>query len=380
MLELRSIGTIFSHGIIGLSPNHLEKKEAIEKILKTENKLLSIPIVNPASFVGLEFEVEMFPSLVSIMGVKLSKEFSLFWNTEIDESLRNGIEFISNPIRGDEYKAALILLEGIFEKAKNGGDPQFTNGRTSVHVHVDVRSLTIQQLVSFSLLYSIFEKALAKFLETDTTVLKNKEINRYYNTYCSPICGSNLVSKLVEKCNRVIKYKYAENKVAGFVMNWPKYSSMNLTPVVHQGTFEFRMCHGTSNIAHVMRWVNFLQYLKLYSLKIDPEEVIDTIKQIHTVSSYEYFIDQVFKKQAHLLYNLEDCGKLIMEDIEEIRYNLIEPNKENDVIEFESSYKKSLCASGDFKSQVSIFKDSEDSLEPKYIEDDWEDDEESQED
>ena len=116
-------------------------------------------LVDKATYIGLELEIENIPPRFIIDNP--------YWTVHRDGSLRNnGLEFVTPPIKISRIEQALTVL---FNQLQQG----YTYGeRTSVHVHVNVRTMTLKQLELFVLTYMIFEKALFNW------VGHNRDINK----------------------------------------------------------------------------------------------------------------------------------------------------------------------------------------------------------
>lgn len=95
--------------------------------------------------VGIEIEVENITQQVIPLA---------YWDAKSDGSLRNnGIELVSVPL---QIKQVQLALEHVFDVLNQNNKPDFSN-RTSIHIHVNCRDLTQDQLYNFILLYAIFE-------------------------------------------------------------------------------------------------------------------------------------------------------------------------------------------------------------------------------
>ena len=93
----------------------------------------TLPIHNKNYIFGIEVEVEHVPN-PRIDG-------TTYWTMTTDGSLRNdGVEFVSLPIRMDQIEGALKQLQ-----TNLPNDHEFSP-RTSVHVHMNVRDMTITQI------------------------------------------------------------------------------------------------------------------------------------------------------------------------------------------------------------------------------------------
>jgi len=153
-----------------------------------ESKML----IDSNTAIGLELEVE---------DMLLYNKSDLFdsglWTIVEDGSLRdNGIEFIMgvaslqqkdiSPLKGVDIDRALNLLEQSLEETE--AIPNLSE-RTSMHVHVDIRDLTVDQLINYILLFSIFEE----------TFFKYSDYSRYTNNYCKPIGCAHLAREGISR-------------------------------------------------------------------------------------------------------------------------------------------------------------------------------------
>ena len=225
------------------------------------------PLVEKATYIGLECEIE---------NVNLSRR-SPYWTITKDGSLRNGgLEFVSHPIKVTRVEQALHELFNSYLY------PGFTySDRTSVHIHMNVRTLTVSQLQTLVLTYMVFEKALFKWVGND----------RDKNIYCVPLYDIVLTEGLVTNLENI----------RGF--GWMKYTALNLRPILDKGSIEFRHLYGTNDTKTIITWINFLLCLKKYALRNKPEYIKERIYELNTTSEYMAFLREVFDDQAdHLVY------------------------------------------------------------------------------
>lgn len=244
---------------------------------------IPIDIVDSETHVGIEVEVEKvgnaeFPSLRPV------------WNIVADGSLRNkGLEFVSYPIRGEHVHLSLIHLKRILEKyAPNF---EFTE-RTSIHVHVNARMMTIEQLFVFLLVYLTVERSLFRFVE-------NAGFVRDKNIFCAPIQDSQTYLNLAHTFELWTLGKY-EQFYNNLTTHWKKYTGMNMLPIRKKGTIEFRHMGGTLDIKLLMDWINLILSIKKYAIKTPAEKVFNYIKELNTNSNYNAFALEVFGKYADL--------------------------------------------------------------------------------
>jgi len=118
--------------------------EELRKYEETNPFTPLFPVVDKQTYLGIEVEVE---------NVRHREGRCPYWSATDDGSLRNrGVEFITPPIRAWRVEHALNKL---FLNELNPGI-DFSE-RTSIHVHMNVRTLTIKQLEALVLTYIVFE-------------------------------------------------------------------------------------------------------------------------------------------------------------------------------------------------------------------------------
>lgn len=251
-----------------------EQLEEYEKLNPFKNQY---PVVDKQTYLGIEVEVENVR--------KFDSHLAPYWNSTEDGSLRNrGVEFLTPPIRAWRIEQALTVL---FNQQLNN-DVDFSD-RTSIHVHMNVRTLTVKQLETLILCYLTFEKTLFSFVGN----------NRYENIFCTPICESNFSVQI-------------RQLIAGDVtrVNWKKYTALNLLPIMEKGTIEFRHLHGTKDVGKIMCWINLLLSLKKYALKNKPEAIWTRIGSLNTTSEYYQLTTEVFGDLTSLL-DTKTLGKQV---------------------------------------------------------------------
>lgn len=232
--------------------------------------------------VGIEIEVENITQQIILLA---------YWDAKSDGSLRNnGVELVSVPL---QIKQVQLALEHVFEVLNQNNKPDFSN-RTSVHIHVNCRDLTQDQLYNFILLYAIFEKHFYN-------VVGNKRLN---SIFCVPIFRTN-------------QLKHLNTVVYGLSPEWHKYCGINLLPLYQNsvtqgyGTIEFRHLHGTSDQQEILEWINDILCLRKFACEVNKEELIQLIKEMNTTSSYLSLYSQVFAKGRKILTNKKDFEECV---------------------------------------------------------------------
>jgi len=217
------------HSLMGVPADPCEYKESPKLISNT--------------LIGIEVELE------NVRGLDFNNEsFRKYWNIVEDGSLRDGgLEFVlSRPFAGSDLIKALKEFDKTISKYK---DRIILSERTSVHVHIDVRSLDYSQLLKFVSLYTIFEEPLFRLAGGEdrkngifATSLSNAEgyINHLGSEGDSP----------------------SERNAKDIISNFSKYSACNLAAVRQYGSLEFRNHEGTYDTERILKWVNVLLLLR----------------------------------------------------------------------------------------------------------------------
>ena len=238
-------------------------------------------MIDPNILFGVEIEVE---------NVGVHPELDYYWTATNDGSLRNnGLEFVSIPLRGHQVEYALDYLS----KNLAGTDLVFSP-RTSVHVHMNVRDFTWDQVKVFTLLYAIFEK---HFFHVVGSV-------RESNIFCVPLYKSDQLDKILQ----------LETEI-----KWHKYNALNLTPIYGdtgeglkpQGTIEFRHLYGTLDKKIIIDWINTISLLRKFALTQTLTEVLEKIRNMNTTSEYIALYNTIFGDFANIhrmsKYDFESC-------------------------------------------------------------------------
>jgi hypothetical protein len=253
--------------IFGLSdPNMVSQTEA-EKFLAHHPHLRSsenFVLAAPKTQVGIEVEVENVLKIDPNVGI-------LFWLIKEDHSLRNyGREFVTPGV------IPVSLAESALKQLFGGlnSDIDFSN-RTSIHVHLDMRQLTLQQIVAFLLSYTTVENLLFKFVGN----------SRRTNIFCVPLSETGLMESMGVSTNRFV---YAIDNV------WQKYTALNLLPLTSQGSVEFRHMPGTANLQQILVWLELICRLKLFVYRNSFESIVDRIMGLNSNSMYRHFVEEIF--------------------------------------------------------------------------------------
>jgi len=219
--------------------------------------------VQRAFIFGIEVEVENVPNPT------IAHEYRPYWDITVDNSLRNnGVEFVSIPLKCTQIEAALHQLNTSLPK-----DADFSP-RTSVHVHMNVRDLSIEHITNLLLTYTAVEELLFDWAgETRTN-----------NVFCVRLTDTDYVNM----------YRDFTENPRRVVDRWNKYTALNFHPMECKGTVEFRHMEGTANSQRIMTWINLLSCIKLYAKQQNITQLIYTLQNLNSTSEYEAFLFDVF--------------------------------------------------------------------------------------
>lgn len=244
------------------------------KLHRYEGLMGKIPVRFPDIYLGVEVEAENINGGVELPGS---------WTAVEDGSLKvNGMEFVTVPIR---FKYLEMELRRLFAAI-----PQADfSPRTSIHVHMNARDLTVEDLHKFMLLYMVFERFLYTFSG-----------DRWTNNFCVPIYDApKYIPSLL-------------GQLSGGTFNpvWSKYMGLNIIPlygaegVNRIGTIEFRQMLGNNSVEHIMDWCNLITCLKFAAKKLSTETIVGAI--ITNNTSNKEFIHGVFGSWSNLVYKVCD--------------------------------------------------------------------------
>lgn len=274
--------------------------------------------------VGIEVEVEHIDSHNGV-GVDDTKSFNLWRNVE-DGSLRNGgREFVSIPVAGSNIEFALDMLHLTLTKSKTCLKHEFTD-RTSVHIHVDFREATSEQLATLLLTYIAVEPLLYKMAGGDRDV----------NIFTVPVQDTILYDGLLRDV-----FTHLDNPTAvdALVRYWLKYTGINLAPLRSYGTVEFRHMHGNMNVLLLCNWIDTLLQLKTFAMTNKFADVLKTVTELNTTSEYMAFLQSIFRKNPTVLeYPNLNADQELETTTAKIKKIMVPPRKkEKNLIDFSGS-------------------------------------------
>ena len=245
-------------------------------------------LVDTKCFVGLEVEVEKLASLSSL------GDFSIFpgmfyWKCVEDGSLRNkGKEFVSLPVRGKQLIHAVYELDN-YLRTKHPN--HVFSQRTGLHIHINVRYMTADQLMRFIILYLVVENLF--YLQAGK--------DRISNNFCVPVNQSKFGVALPEVFHKLSKGEI-EEALYTLTNDWKKYTGFNLLPLKTLGTVEFRHYQGTSDPNFILNQVNLILSMRKFALSHSMDTIRRILNSLNTTSTYVHFVEQVFGTDLNMSY------------------------------------------------------------------------------
>lgn len=270
-----------------------------DKLHKYEGLPGKIKVKHKDVIFGVEIEVE---------GVKKNQYPPTFNNPEEHSLKVKGQEYTTIPIALKYLEVELIRLFSSI------GDVSISS-RCSVHVHINVRDLSLGQLKNFLLLYTIFEKLLYRISG-----------DRWNSIYCVPLYSYHY--HLQSAIANLSKNKLPANK-------WPKYHGLNLAPIWGQqgessklGTVEFRHMEGSTDVERIVDWCSIIASLKRAAQTMDNEEILAHIRTMNTTSGYVWLTREVFGRWSKKFFQVETYKEDIESCITKAKYVLPKPYKD----------------------------------------------------
>lgn len=203
-------------------------------------------LVSDDVYVGVEVETESCAPLPT--GLK-------FWKFEEEGSLKSeyGAEYVfAGPLKGAAIDAALTELHSALD---NTGACYPVN--TSVHVHIDVSTMTIYELRAFAYLSIVLEDALIRLSG-----------NRWGNNFCLPYRSNPHALKWLG--NTITNGQLHSD-------NSCKYAAVNFEPLRTYGTVEFRSHVGTHDSKEIMEWLNVLLNVRRFAIEMSKVGPADSV-------------------------------------------------------------------------------------------------------
>lgn len=292
--------------------------------------------VLPTCLIGVEIELENFVEVVKLPD---------FWITSDDPSLRNnGIELkLEVPLCGVDLKKALRDLDKTFRNAKVES-PLY---RTSDHLHLDVRDMTMDELRNLILIFIVVERVLIHNVAPERGEHHIFSLPFYKATGDQGQLAdlfSDQKQRIYEAARKANKYSALNIKPLCDARVPPPVRRENVEPEqwvapqvagprggIHGavGSVEFRFFPSTTDCDLIMHWINLVQCIKRYAIATDVNPVIEFPQKISAIG-VEQFMDNVFGEftARHLRY--QGYSNDLLEGVrsaQDIIHNLREPEQ-----------------------------------------------------
>ena len=201
--------------------------------------------------VGIEIEAE-FHDPVTV-------ETPAGWELHAEGSIRgNGYEFVlRQPCKLDKVDE---YLSRIYDKVIDQFPVVADSKNTSVHVHLNCLRMTMKQVVSTVMLYSILEPFIYSIWDE----------HRKGNLFCLSF----------EDCTEQADALKALSEGRKLEADHYKYASLNLACVSNRGSIEFRAMHFPCTKEDIHNWITILSEIKVAGMAMEPVDVISRMSEM----------------------------------------------------------------------------------------------------
>ena len=255
---------------------------------------------------GLEIEIEGVNLRRSVLDAGKGK----WWRSTNDGSLREGgREFIFN--EPYDVKTTQLALQTLYEHIIR--PPATVSMRTGIHVHLDIRDLSLEEFRRLCILYALLEEPIFAWMGD----------KREDNSFCMPWYKADGDMSAIRKVLSSNKNEFI--KLAKHIN---RYAALNLNSVAKYGSLEFRHLQTTFDLDRVFTWINIILYMRQWAQKF--EGGLWDILEHFSIQGPQKFLAEVFPTfPEELDANLINTGLLdahdlisdtIQDDIEQLFY------------------------------------------------------------
>jgi len=179
------------------------------------------------------------------------------WSSHNDNSLRNGgVEYVlNNPGSRQKIRKLVTDLRGMLVQPGRELTPNY---RQSTHVHVNIQEWTLQNVLNFITVFTIFDPLLCHLVGPE----------RDGNLFCLPSHDTgdlpysiNMLTRLA-KAGRIGSYNFRG-----------KYASLNMNRMVDFGSLEVRVFPQTLDPDVIDGWLQWIENIQAFSLSKDDKEL-----------------------------------------------------------------------------------------------------------
>jgi hypothetical protein len=230
-----------------------------------------------------------------------------FWTHHEEGSLKDyGAEYVfATPLFGvDAYNA----IEWLVAYAKDSGWK--CTKRTGIHVHLDVRDLTVPQLAGLCILYAAVEPILYTWVGD----------GRDSSHFCIPLYRAD--AALTGACS-IIRSAFQDDRADGhnaleLAGEFQRYAGFNLQALHKFGSIEFRQLQTTHDFNRIVDWVNIVMSLKAAAFKL-PQSDGAVVRMIQRMGAKE-LLRYVYPEQlAEKLYTVKSEEEFVIRGLPSAR-------------------------------------------------------------
>ena len=182
-------------------------------------------VATPLGMYGIEVELEG----------DLGPASTRFWRTEVDHSLRGGVEFVfKEPLKRPQVTKALTQLQEIIDNSIVS-----LSIRCSTHIHVNVLDKTPLEIY----------EAMFRFYLLESLLVSTQPENRQGNLFCLRMQDARDIALRIRQS--MLNGSYLLDHSTDH-----KYAAMNLSSLNVFGSLEFRFLPAFKDTREIERWVD----------------------------------------------------------------------------------------------------------------------------
>jgi len=208
------------------------------------------------------------------------------WRVVPEGSIRGFELVLAGPKAGEELLEAICEAEEVMDRYIGERGRSFEQAfpeMTSVHCHINVLDMTIDQLISFLTLSIMFESILYNYVAS----------HRNKNHFCLATLDAQDIIERIKQFVRVYRSHGDQNARSAlntlFSQSRTKYAGINLSAIRQYGSLEFRMHQGTHRANDLIRWVNIIQTIKAYAMGEGrtPSNILETKQEVGITTLFQ---------------------------------------------------------------------------------------------
>jgi hypothetical protein len=275
------------------------------KQIDAKRYMESTKLVSSTIGVGVELELENIEYMQHFPGMGYPNIFGL-WKAVHDGSLREGTEYTFNgPLVGINIADALDVMQEFLGVYRRYELPAKITDRCSVHVHLDVSDLDKDQLNNLIQVYYLVERILFQYINP----------LRIKNNYCRALTDSSFKYTL----KNLLKNQSSYDLIHIIKNECDKYSALNVLPVSHFGSVEFRHHHGTLEMNRILEWINIIMSIKVTSLNYPIEELLGIYKEKGSLDLLQTIFQGSLLSDLEIINSLFDYDRLVFMGVSDLK-------------------------------------------------------------